>query len=207
MSHRYLTHFGTILFVHVSLLFCGLTLLKNESVSKDIGLRMLNFKVASEVFLGGGPKVEPKKATRSKSVSKIPSTKALPVEETSEESGPANDGKPGSLPGTGVGNLSGTATADLKTIFKAELRARIDENKFYPVAARRMGHSGTVVVAFTMLQDGTLTNIKIDSSSGNSQLDTAGLEAVKKVGKFKPIPSEFGTSSMDLSVPIKFQTL
>ena len=199
MTHRYLTHFSTIFLIHAALLFCGLSIIENESVARNIGQRILNLKVASEVLLGG-PKPQPRIQSRSK-------TSAVPVPAVAQNSAPQEEVKPGSIPSVGDASLSGTATADLKAIFKAELRARIDENKFYPAVARRMGHAGTVVVAFTMLEDGSIINVRIDSTSGNSQLDTAGIEAVKKVGKFKAIPDEFGTKSMDLSIPIKFQTI
>ncbi len=187
MTHRYLTHLSTILLIHAAVLCGGLTIIENENVARQIGKHIMNLKVASQI-LARAPK---------------PTSSKPQIQETATEA----QAKPGEIPQVETNTLSGTAVADLKSIFKSELRARIDENKFYPAAARRMGHEGTVVVAFTMLEDGSIINIRIDSSSGNSQLDTAGLEAVKKVGKFKVIPKEFGTSSMDLSVPIKFQTL
>jgi protein TonB len=155
-----------------------------------LGERILNLKFASEVLLAKPvpvPKVLPKNVT-------------LPAETKSEV-------KPGEMPQVATQALSGTALADIKDLYKAELRARIEENKFYPMAARRLGHTGTVIVAFTLLEDGSIINVRIDSTSGSERLDSAGVEAVKKVGKFKAIPSELSTNALDMSVPIKFQTI
>jgi protein TonB len=173
----------------MAILFGGLTLIDNHQVSQRIGQHILNLKVAGEVLMN---KAIP-----------VPRRKTIPTMTTTA---PAQEVKPGEQPEVAPA-LSGTAIADIKNTYKSELRSRIEENKFYPVAARRLGQTGVVIVAFTLLADGSIINVRIDSSSGNTRLDSAGVEAVKKVGKFKAIPSELQTSSMDMSVQIKFQTL
>ncbi len=162
-------------------------MLQNDEVAKSIGKHVLNLKVAGEQLISR-PQVAPRVRPQAK-----PTTTTAEV-------------KPGEIPEVTTNALSGTAIADIKTIYKAQLRSRIEENKFYPMAARRMGQTGTVIVAFTLLEDGSIINIRIDNSSGNSRLDSAGLDAVKKVGKFKAIPSELDASTLDMSVPIQFKT-
>ncbi len=166
-------------------------MLQNDEVAKSIGKHVLNLKVAGEQILS-----RPKVAPRVKST--------VPTTTTAEATSP--EVKSGEIPEVTTNALSGTAIADIKSVYKAQLRSRIEENKFYPMAARRMGQTGTVIVAFTLQGDGSIINIRIDNSSGNPSLDSAGLEAVKKVGKFKAIPSELNASSLDMSVPIKFST-
>lgn len=185
----------------------------SEEAQKSIGLKVVSFKVAPGVHLGGGKvsatperkNVTPLSQKMTKGTVLRPEMKevAMPSEAQSE----SGSGKPGAFPGVGGGSALGNTLADLKTIYKTELRSKIEENKFYPMAARRLGQTGTVVVAFTLLEDGSITNIRIDTPSGVSRLDSAGLEAVKKVGKFKAIPSELGNGPLDMAVPIKFQTL
>ncbi len=189
MTNRFLTHFSTIFFLHMAILFGGLTLIENEEVSQRIGQHILNLKVAGEVLMN---KTLP-----------VPRKKTIPTMTTTA---PVQESKPGEQPEVAPA-LSGAAMADIKAIYKSELRSRIEENKFYPVSAKRLGQTGVVIVAFTLLADGSIINVRIDSSSGNKRLDSAGVEAVKKVGKFKAIPSELQTNSMDMSVPIKFQTI
>ncbi len=212
MTRRFLTHFSTVFFLHVALVFGGIVFIANEAATHKLGNSILNIKIAGAMIMGGSPQVSaprPVRSTTAKSSKVKTESTVAPVtaSDSSTSSSDAVGGKPGSIPGYAGGTLSGTALADLKTIYKAELRAQIVQNKFYPLAARRLGQTGIVVVAFTLLADGSIQNIRIEDSSGNDRLDTAGLEAVKKVGKFKEIPSEFASNSIDMSVPIKFQTL
>ncbi len=210
MTRRFLTHFSTVFFVHFALVFGGLVFIANEATTHKLGNQILNIKIAGDMLMAGSPRVSPPKQIRSntsKTLKRKSVAPSAPVAATDSSTSLVSDGKPGAMPGFGGGSLTGTAIADLKTMYKAELRARIDQNKFYPMAARRLGQTGIVVVAFTLLADGSIQDIRIDTSSGNDRLDTAGLEAVKKVGKFKAIPSEFASKTIDMSVPIKFQTL
>jgi TonB family protein len=103
--------------------------------------------------------------------------------------------------------LNGKGTKDPRTIYKAELRSRIDKNKFYPLMSRRLGQTGVVVVAFTLLEDGTITDVRVESPSSHEPLNDSALEAVKKVGRFKPIPKEFQQAKIDMSIPVNFLTI
>jgi len=91
--------------------------------------------------------------------------------------------------------------------FKAELRAEIEKNKFYPTVSRRLGQMGVVEVAFTLLDDGHIINVRLSRASFFERLNQSALEAVKKVHKFKPIPREWGENKMDLVVSLKFVTI
>jgi len=91
--------------------------------------------------------------------------------------------------------------------FKAELRAEIEKNKFYPTVSKRLGQTGVVEVAFTLLDDGHIINVRLSRASLFERLNQSALEAVKKVHKFKPIPREWGEASMDLVVSLKFVTI
>jgi protein TonB len=105
------------------------------------------------------------------------------------------------------GAADGIATNDARLIYKTELRGLINENVVYPAVAKRMNVEGVATVSFRVLADGSITNVSLESSSGNKTLDAAALEAVKKIKRYKAIPSEFATNEMDLSIPIKFKTI
>lgn len=92
-------------------------------------------------------------------------------------------------------------------IYKAELRATIEKNKYYPTMSRRLGQTGTVVIAFTLLEDGNIVDIRIEKPSQYERLNVSALDAVKKVERFKPIPKEVGEIRMDIKVPVKFVTI
>lgn len=105
----------------------------------------------------------------------------------------------------GAGNSSAKFSA--MDIYKAELRAIIDKNKYYPTMSRRLGQTGTVVIAFTLLEDGNIVDIRIEKPSQYERLNVSALDAVKKVERFKPIPKEVGEIRMDIKVPVKFVTI
>ncbi len=189
MTHRFLTHFSTVFFIHAVVIFGGLTLLRNEEVSRNIGQTIINLKVAGEALLK-----KPQVKTANKPVLNRPSSV------TSET-------KPGDIPAVTETALSGTAIADIKSLYKAQLRSRIEENKFYPMAARRMGQTGTVIVAFTLLEDGSIIDVRLETPSPFAHLNDSALKAVKDVHKFRPIPKELGQTQMDLKIPIKFLTV
>jgi protein TonB len=88
--------------------------------------------------------------------------------------------------------------------YKAELRALIERNKFYPSSSRRLGQTGTVVVAFTLLKDGHIIDVKVDTPSPFEKLNASAMDAVKKVVRFKPFPDEIEESKLDVKVSLKF---
>ncbi len=125
---------------------------------------------------------------------------------SNETTSGTGNGKPGSA-AFAMGSVSGTRIADLKTLYQAELRAKIDANKFYPPISRRLGQQGTVVVSFTLSADGSITDIKLESPSEFGPLNKSALDAVKRIGKFKAIPKDLEMDEMRLKIPIRFVTL
>ncbi len=59
----------------------------------------------------------------------------------------------------------------------------------YPLASRRMGEEGTVILSVYILSSGMVDKIRIKKSSGYPRLDNAALEAVKK---WRYIPAKNG---------------
>ncbi len=96
---------------------------------------------------------------------------------------------------------------DQKTYFKQQLRAEIEKHKSYPVISRRLGQTGIVEVAFTLLEDGHIINVRLNRPSPFERLNESALNAVKKVHKFFPIPMEWGEDKMDILVSLKFVTI
>jgi len=92
-----------------------------------------------------------------------------------------------------------------KTNYKNTLRAAIDRNKKYPIASKRLGEQGLVIVSFRVLKSGIFKNIKLITSSGKKRLDKAALKALIKTAKFKPFTKDINKEYMDLTVPIKFK--
>jgi periplasmic protein TonB len=191
MSNRFLTHFSTITLFHLLVLLGSWQLVQSELVRRplNLGPTVLKLQVASEVLR---PTPLPQHKPSQKVIS---APKSAPVTEQVVETTAAP-----STPNT-------TEQNDIRDRYKSELRAKIEQNKYYPPASRRLGQTGTVVVAFTLLEDGHIINVRIDTPSRYDRLNESALDAVKKVHVFRPIPKELGESQMDIKVPVKFFTI
>ena len=54
----------------------------------------------------------------------------------------------------------------------------------YPATARRMGWEGNVVVAFQLLSDGSVRNVRVVQGSGHAALDRGAVDAVRNASPF-----------------------
>lgn len=203
MTKSYYTHLSTIFLIHGLMLFGTWTISQNNYIKaglKSVENGVLRLQVASQVMMA------PQVKTVKKVVPLNPrKTKTSPVV-VEEVAAPAPVTEPAIAQGSEFGN-SANGKNDIATLYKAELRARIDQNKSYPPLSRRLGQTGTVIVAFTLLEDGNIINIRIDKPSRYERLNDSAMNAVRKVERFKPIPKELGTAEMDVKVPVKFVTI
>ena len=83
------------------------------------------------------------------------------------------------------------------------IRNILDSNKKYPLLSLQRRQEGTPVVEFTILQNGTVTNLVV-SSSGYRLIDREAQKIVLKSSPFPPIPDSIGKKSIDLRIPINF---
>lgn len=172
---------------------------KSDYVKTKIGSGVMKLKIASQMVISSPVQkksfgVVPKKKTAS--VAQAKEEKIIPQESLSESRAS------GSEFGT-----SSQGRTDILSTYTAELRAMIDKNKYYPPLSRRLGQAGTVVVAFTLLEDGNIIDVRVDKPSRYARLNDSAVDAVKKVERFKPIPKELGEVRMDIKVPVKFFTI
>jgi periplasmic protein TonB len=66
------------------------------------------------------------------------------------------------------------------------IRDSILANLQYPMLARRKGWSGKVEVAFLIKPDGSISELRIQASSGYSVLDEQALDAIRRSAPFTP---------------------
>ena len=75
----------------------------------------------------------------------------------------------------------------------------------YPLAARRARIEGVVQLRVTLLPDGTLTDARIEHSSGHAILDRAALELLSRAAR---LPDDFGSTrsgEIELQLPIVYR--
>jgi TonB family protein len=73
----------------------------------------------------------------------------------------------------------------------------------YPPELRRIGVSGTVLVWLFLSEDGEVVKVLVNESSGNPELDKAGLE-VARVMKFTPAENDGRPVAVWIALPIVF---
>jgi protein TonB len=65
----------------------------------------------------------------------------------------------------------------------------------YPTVARKMGWEGKVVVAFQLLSDGSVRDVRVVEGSGHAALDRGAIDAVRNASPFprSPVKAEIIT--------------
>lgn len=102
--------------------------------------------------------------------------------------------------GNGDGNGSGGESGGDETTGIQILSA---PSPSYPESARRAGISGTTVVGMTVSTDGSVSSAWVESSSGNSTLDSAAVSAVYS-WRFVPAKQNGTPVTANSRVPITF---
>ncbi|MDD2357171.1 MAG: energy transducer TonB [Thiovulaceae bacterium] len=101
--------------------------------------------------------------------------------------------------------LASAESKNIKNRYLGIIYQSIDKLKVYPKNAKRLGQSGTAKVTFTVLADGTITNISLKDSSGFATLDDAAKKILITLAKTAPIPKELNEQNMSITVPIVYK--
>ncbi|AFL73191.1 energy transducer TonB [Thiocystis violascens] len=168
-------------------------------------------------------KPKPKPASVAKSKPKTKSKPTVKPSATAQKTAPTTAAAPsgtsrnprpdaGAASGTrkatqpsGSGGESASAVRDRsEQEYLSALQQAIKRHQNYPMEARRRQQTGIATVAFVIRPDGRIDQIRLAKGSGQSALDRAALDALRRLGRFKPIPTSLGRSSWPLRVPIRF---
>jgi len=118
---------------------------------------------------------------------------------------PEHQTPPGSPEVPGAAEVTAGAGADSRTVYLASVATRLHAAKRYPPDARRFGVEGTAVVAFTIAADGRASDIRVESASGDADLDGESVATVARASPFAPLPPELGADRLRVSVPVAFR--
>lgn len=88
-------------------------------------------------------------------------------------------------------------------IFQQTLLSHIARYRHYPERARRDRARGTVRLVFSMLRDGTVTDVRVISSSGFDILDSAAVETIRNAAPMPHIPTDL-PERLNIHVPVAF---
>ena len=90
----------------------------------------------------------------------------------------------------GAGSPPGKPDARSPAADFAWVRDAIQNAIAYPATARRMGWEGKVVVAFHLLPDGSIRDVRVVQGSGHAALDRGAIDAVRNASPFPRSPVE-----------------
>ncbi len=82
--------------------------------------------------------------------------------------------------------------------YLTKLKKNIKQNWQYPKQAYIRKEEGTAVVKFSIVEDGSLIDIRIITSSGFKSLDTEALNVVKLCTPYTPLPKNFNLSKLNI---------
>ncbi len=111
----------------------------------------------------------------------------------SETPGPLNGGM--AIKGAGGGEFAARYPWYVESV-----RKRISENWLQNAIdpAVRSARTAHAVVTFTILRDGTVKNIRLDTSSGNRSMDDSATRALLSIDKMPSLPSDWRSNSVDV---------
>lgn len=141
-------------------------------------------------------KTKRKSADKSRSAARPQTKKAEAV--TQSTSRPTNPvypqavvARPQPVPATRpVPPVPQASNRQAEAAYRARLQRLIAARKRYPPQAVADEAEGGVMVAFTVLPNGSISNIRVVRGSGNSWLDRAAVQAVKAASGALPFPPE-----------------
>ncbi len=129
------------------------------------------------------------------SESPAPAPAATPPQTTSTQ-------QPGTTTEVAIGGsgVTGLEGGDFPhTLYIQGMHRKIGGNWFRPQAAA----GATVIVYYRVLRDGTITDARVETASGNSTFDRAALSAVRSASPLNPLP--FAYSGTYLGVHLTFR--
>lgn len=85
-----------------------------------------------------------------------------------------------------------------------ELKKLLERRKNYPLMARRMGHTGTVMMRFTLNADGSVADSEVVKKSDYETLNQAAVALVQSINGLKPFPQDIQKSHWSITVPIEY---
>jgi len=189
MKKRYLTLSIAIHAVIVLLLFfLSSVLIKgDQSNSPDALMVSISGNPELEIGSGKGARKENPSAKNLSAKNDLGLDSTTVVDSSSELSG------------------KGGGTGSSETSYTGSILQKIQEYKYYPMAAKKNKLTGIVNVSFTLLSNGSIKNdIKVLKSSGHEILDSTAIKIIKNSAPFSAFPQSIKEKELSLNVNINF---
>lgn len=157
---------------------------------------------------------KPPPAAASSAATKPPTTAEAASSNVGTSAPSAAQGAP-----TGVGDLASLSTGtgsdaestapawapSARIRYEELLFSWMDRHKQYPLLAQRRGLEGSGLLRVRIGRDGRVLVRRIDRSTGETMLDQAALDMVRRAGPFPKVPAEYAGSSFEFVAPIEYR--
>lgn len=104
----------------------------------------------------------------------------------------------------GAGGLSEAGGTAAVSSYQALVLAHLQRHRVYPAAARERGITGVAAVRFALAANGSVISAGLARSSGESILDSAAVDMVRRASPFPPFPLGMGRARLDFAAPVRF---
>lgn len=104
-------------------------------------------------------------------------------------------------------SASAKQSADAAYLLDWRQRLEAVGNRYYPEASVRYGIYGDVRLLVVILQDGSLEDVRVLSSSGYAVLDEAAIKVVRMAAPYSPFPAELKATTDKLEIIRTWQYL
>ena len=111
----------------------------------------------------------------------------------------------GGVQASSVPSTESSSALSPEQLYLADVRRLLEGKKSYPLAARRLGHQGKVVVRFVVGRDGRILQAAITEASPSDILNRAARTLIENLSELKPFPSEIRLAEWAVVVPIEYQ--
>lgn len=102
--------------------------------------------------------------------------------------------------GSGAHGLSDDPTVT----YIAHIRSWLGQHKYYPQAARESGAEGTVRLYIVIDRGGHVLNVSVARSSGNTALDQAAMDMVKRAEPLPTMPDNLLRTRLAIILPVDY---
>ena len=104
----------------------------------------------------------------------------------------------------GAGGQSQAGGTAAVSSYQALVLAHLQRHRVYPAAARERGITGVAAVRFALAANGSVISAGLARSSGESILDSAAVDMVRRASPFPPFPPGLSRARLDFAAPVRF---
>jgi TonB family protein len=195
--------FHAVVFVGIPLL--TLLLYRSEKYQRPPTFQLVSMKASQALVARKAvPKVQsktiPKKSTTpvpQKNKSK-PSVKNEPQENNEDLSELLS-----SIPATPVSEIASTQNFKYNWYLQ-NVQSRVEDN-WKPPAGLTDKKDASVIVSFTIFQDGSISNVSVTQPSGVPTLDNIAIKSIQSSAPFGQLPIGFANNKLDLTYTLHYE--